>query len=55
MVTDFRLLNANTYDYTYDNLTIDELYEILAGARIINATDINKWFYPMPIDENSRK
>ena len=54
-VKDLRLLNNNTYDFIYDNLTIDELHIILAGSKLINATDIKKWFYHIPLDKESRK
>ena len=55
VVKDLRHLNANTYEYIYDNMTIDELHTRLAGSKIINTTDIKKWFYHIPLAKESRK
>ena len=55
VVKDFRLLNANAYDYVHDNLTIDEMHTSLAGSRFINATDVEKWFYHIPLEKESQK
>ena len=54
-VKDLKLLIDNTYDFIYDDLIIDDLHILLAGSRLINTTDIKKWFYHILLDEDSRR
>ena len=39
----------------HDNYIIEDLYQLLAGSQLINATDINKWFHHIALDEDGPK
>ncbi len=55
IVSNYSAANDNTYDYIYENLTIDELHDKCAGAMLTNQYDLKKWFYHFILGQNSRR
>ncbi len=54
-VNDYVPLNANTYEYIYDNYTMDDIHEQLAGCMMQNSADIKKYFYQLLAAQQAKK
>ena len=53
-VNDYVTLNDNTYDYLHKNPTCDDIHDQISGARIYCSTDIKKYFYHIPMNDDHR-